>query len=60
MKKMTRQQAGRLGGLTAAHRMTAEQRQERARKAGEAALQKLGPAHFVRMNFMRWQDHESK
>ena len=44
---------GRLGGLTAAHRMSPEERTRRAAKGGAAALEKLGKAHYVRMTLIR-------
>lgn len=48
-KRLTKAQAGKLGGLTAAERMTPEARRERARKAGEACLVKHGRSHYYRM-----------
>jgi hypothetical protein len=52
-KKLTPQQKGRLGGLTAADRMSAEARSERARKGGEALAAKRGSAYFARMALHR-------
>ena len=50
---MTKQQAGKLGGLTAAHRMTPQERAARARKGGNATLKARGKAHYVRMNMAK-------
>jgi hypothetical protein len=52
-KKLSPQQKGRLGGLTAADRMSAEARSERARKGGEALAAKRGSAYFARMALHR-------
>lgn len=57
---MNRQQAGRLGGLTSAHRMTPEERQRRAMKGGEAVLEKHGPAHFYRMNLAKEEKRKAR
>lgn len=48
-RKLTRSEIARLGGLTSSHNMSADQRSARARKAGLAARDKLGPAHYLRM-----------
>jgi len=52
-KKLTRQEIGRLGGLTAADRMTPEQRRERATKGGNGLLNAKGRAYFTRMAYRR-------
>ncbi len=52
-RKLTPQEIGKLGGLTSSHNMSADQRQARARKAGLAAREKLGPAHYLRMAHVR-------
>ncbi len=57
-QKFTPQEVGRLGGLTAAHRMTPEQRSERARKGGEAVMEKYGRAHMLRLRLNQRQDTE--
>ena len=48
-QKYTPQEVARLGGLTAAHNMTAEQRSERARKGGQAVMERYGRAHMLRL-----------
>lgn len=47
--KLTKRQAGQLGGLTTAHKLGETGRRRRARKGGEATLAKYGRAHYVRM-----------
>ena len=54
-QKYTRQESGRLGGLTAAHKLTPEQRSERARKGGEAVMAKYGKAHLLRLRLNQRQ-----
>lgn len=51
---LTHAERGRLGGKVAAEAMTPEQRTIRAQKAGEAARDKLGNSHFLRMSWKRW------
>lgn len=48
-KPLTHAQRGKLGGLTAAARMTAQQREDRALAGANAVLEKYGRSHFVRM-----------
>jgi len=52
-RPLTRQESGRLGGLTAAQRMSPEARKRRAEKAQAAWQKKYGKAGLVRMNFQR-------
>jgi hypothetical protein len=52
--KLTKAEAGRLGGLTAAHKLGADGVAARARKGGDAASRKLGRAHYVRLALVRW------
>lgn len=52
-RPLTRAEISRLGGLTAADNLSAEQRAARAMKAGNAAREKLGRAHYVRIALMR-------
>lgn len=51
--KLTPAERGRLGGLTAAHRLGREGVAARGRKGGEATLEKYGRAQFVRLNHIR-------
>lgn len=44
---------GRLGGLTAAQRMTPEARTRRAEKANAAWMEKHGRAELLRMSYQR-------
>lgn len=53
-RKLTNAESGRLGGLTAADRMTPEQRERRASKGGTAAVEKYGRAHMTRLAHKRW------
>lgn len=48
-KKMTKAQAGRLGGLQAAHNLGAEGLARRGRKGGEATVAAHGTAHMTRL-----------
>lgn len=54
-QKMTRQEAGRLGGLQYAHNHTAAERSEQARKGGEANVEKHGRAHMLRLRLNQRQ-----
>lgn len=57
-QKYSHEEAGRLGGLTAAHRMTAEERSERARKGGMAVLEKYGRGHMLRLRLDARQEKD--
>ena len=57
-QKYTPQEVARLGGLTAAHNMTPEQRSERARKGGQAVMEKYGRAHMLRLRLNQRQTDE--
>lgn len=46
---LTPAERGRLGGLTAAHNLGPEGIKRRGSKGGQATLEKLGKAHFLRM-----------
>lgn len=52
-RPLTRTEIARLGGLTAADRLSPEQRTARAMKAGNAARDKLGRAHYMRMALIK-------
>jgi len=52
--RLTKAEAGRLGGLTTAHNLGADGVKRRASKGGAATLAKLGRAHFARAAYMRW------
>ena len=54
-QKYTPAEIARLGGLTAAHNMTPEQRSERARKGGQAVMEKYGKAHMLRLRLNQRQ-----
>lgn len=53
-RKLTSQESGRLGGLTAADRMSPEQRARRASKGGAAVVEQRGKAHMTRLAHKRW------
>ncbi|MCC6269601.1 MAG: hypothetical protein FIB00_11930 [Chloroflexi bacterium] len=52
-RKLTASERGRLGGLTAAQRMTPEARIRRAEKANAAWMEKHGRAELLRMSYQR-------
>ena len=52
-RPLTRTEIARLGGLTAADNLSPEQRTARAMKAGNAAREKLGRAHYMRMALIK-------
>lgn len=54
-QKYTKAEAGRLGGLQYAHNHTPEQRSERARKGGQAVMEKYGKAHMLRLRLNQRQ-----
>lgn len=53
-RKLSRAEAGRLGGLTSAHFAGAEGMARRGAKGGNATAEKLGRAHFTRAALIRW------
>lgn len=52
-RPLTHAERGRLGGLTAAQRMTPDARRRRAEKASAAWMEKYGRAALVRMSYQR-------
>jgi hypothetical protein len=52
-RPLTHSERGRLGGLTAAQRMTPEARIRRAEKANAAWMEKHGRAELLRMSYQR-------
>lgn len=48
-RPLTPAERGRLGGLTAAHNLGPEGVKRRGAKGGQATLEKLGKAHFLRL-----------
>lgn len=54
MRTYTNTERARLGGLAAADKMTAEEREHRARKGGEAFVRKYGRAEMLRLARKRW------
>lgn len=50
---LSHQERGRLGGLTAAKNLGPEGRKRRAMNGGQAALDRHGPALFVRLNYIQ-------
>lgn len=53
-RKLTKAEAARLGGLTAAHNLSPAERSLRASKGGQAVLEKYGKAHMTRLIHKRW------
>lgn len=52
--KLTKAQAGKLGGLARARALTPEQRERIAYRASQANLAKNGREQVVRASHMRW------
>ena len=52
--KLTKSQAGKLGGLARARALTPEQRERIAYRASQANLAKNGREQMVRASHMRW------
>lgn len=52
-KKMTKAQAGRLGGLKAAHSLGEAGVKARGRKGGNTTLDRHGKEHFTRLAMVR-------
>jgi hypothetical protein len=59
-RKLTKAEAGRLGGLRAAHALGDDGVKRRARKGGNATLEKHGKAHYLRAVYQRWGRLEAK
>lgn len=53
-RKLTRAEAGRLGGLTRADNTTPEERSAIASKGGAANVERYGRAHMTRLAYKRW------
>lgn len=53
-RKLTNAESGRLGGLTAAEKMTPEQRERRASKGGASLVEQRGRSHMTRLAHKRW------
>lgn len=52
-RKLTPAEAGRLGGLAAAHNLGELGRQRRASSGGQSTVEKYGAAHMTRLAFVR-------
>jgi hypothetical protein len=52
--KLSKAEAGRLGGLTSAHTLGEDGVKKRASKGGAGTLEKHGKAHYVRAALVRW------
>lgn len=54
VKKLSKAQAGRLGGLASADALTPEQRAVRSARAGSATKAGHGRDYYVRLALKRW------